>query len=267
LARAFTLGLATSGCLLLLEGGCPVIAQDLGNPKYRLTDRKAPDRKEGIKPLDRAGEYLDLVGVFLDVPGLHGRDEPREWLRLGFYLQERERRVSIQVRDYGRFREEKYHYWMIPAETVFDSGFRQFAWDADLARELGIRPEHLGAVAKVDGRGYRLVVPLLLAAARFPSTVRAQGVRFVFVPNETMTVDYRVHPQSAPSQVLLRGTAEAWIKDQRSEVRWPGPGRQPAGEGAYMLALTAKVSTPQGLTETIPLDYAFYYRPELVVER
>lgn len=97
---------------------------------------------------------------------------------------------------------------MIPAQTVFDSGFREFAWDAGLARELGIRPENLDAVTELGGHGYPVVVPLLLGAARFPPTVRAQGVRFVFVPNETMTVDYRLYPKGTPSQVLLRSTGE-----------------------------------------------------------
>lgn len=76
LAWVFTAAIATSGCLLLLQGGYPGFAQDLGNPKYRLTDRQGPDRREGIKPLDRSGAYLDLVGVFLDAAGIPAAGGP-----------------------------------------------------------------------------------------------------------------------------------------------------------------------------------------------
>ena len=260
---------AVSACLLPLPGGGPGFAQDLGNPKYRLQSRRGPDREEGIKPLERSGAYVDLVGVFLEVPGMPGGDGPKESFRLGFYLRERERLVRIEVRDYDRFRGEKYHYWMVPTQTVFDGGFQQFAWDATVTRELGIRPDDLGGVALLGGYGYPMVAPLLLVATQFPAAIRAQGVRFVFVPNETMTVDYSVYQKGRPSPVLLRRTGEQWPKGQRSPVRWPGlgPGGQPAGEGAYVLALTATVTTPQGFTEKIPLDYTFHYRAEVVVGR
>lgn len=261
--------LAVSVCLLSLQDDGPAFAQDLGNPKYKFQSRRGPDREEGIKPLERNSAYVDLVGVFFDVPGMAGMGQPGEWLRLGFYLRERERNVRVEVRDYERFRQEKYHYWMVPTQTVFDGGFQQFAWDASVARELGIRPDDLGAVAFLGGHGYPVVAPLLLLAAPFPARILAQGIRFVFVPNETMTVDYSVYQKDTPSRVLLQRSGEQWPKGRRSPVRWPalGPGGLPAAEGAYVLALTATHTTSQGFTERIPLDYTFHYRPDVVVGR
>jgi hypothetical protein len=261
-ASGFAALLAVSASFLPCPGSEPAFAQDLGNPKYRLQSRPGPDREEGIKPLERSGAYLDLVGAFLETPAVPGRDGPQEF-RLGFYLPERERNVRIEVRDYDRFQREKYHYWMVPAQTVFDGGFQQFAWDASVARELGIRLDDLGAVVLVGGHGERVVAPLLLATAPFPASIRAQGVRFVFVPNETMTVEYTVHPKGTPSVVLLRRTGEQWTKGQRMPVRWPGlgPDRQPANEGPYVLRLTVIVTTPQGFTDPFPFDHTFHYRP------
>ena len=91
----------------------------------------------------------------------------------------------------------------------------------------------------------------------------------MFVPNETMTVDYSVYQRDTPSRVLLQRSGEQWPKGRRSPVRWPalGPGGLPAGEGAYVLALTATHTTSRGFTERIPLDYTFHYRPDVVVGR
>ncbi|MGH6689276.1 MAG: hypothetical protein ACREF4_01150 [Gammaproteobacteria bacterium] len=259
---------AVAMCLVALSGSRDGSAQDLGNPKYRFQDRQGPDRKEGIRPLERSGAYIDLVGVLFDVPVTRSGGEREQRLRLGFFLPERERLVRIEVRDYDRFRAAKYHYWMIPTQTVFDSGFQEFAWDADLARELGIRPDELGAVAELGGHGHIIVVPLLLGAAPFPATVRAQGVRFVFIPNETMTVEYSLYPKGNPSHPLLRGAGEQWLKGQRVELRWPGRNRsgEPASDGHYVLALTVTFTTPRGVKEKIPRDYTFHYRPNVMAK-
>jgi len=173
--------------------------------------------------------------------------------------------VRITVRDYDRFTAEKYHYWMIPARVAFGQGFQVFAWDARLARELRIGLDGLGAVASLGGHGYPVVAPLLFQEKPFAARIQARGVRFVFVPNETMTVEYRVHPKGNPSRILLRSAEEKWPKDQRSAVSWPGrdPKGQPVGEGHYVMALTATVKTIQGFEEKIPLDYTFYYKPEI----
>jgi hypothetical protein len=258
---------AVSVCLAIVLCQDVGLALDPGHPKYQFQSRRGPDREEGIKPLERSGAYIDLVGAFLQVPGLSAGGEPAESFQLGFYLREREPLVRIRVRDYDRF--EKFHYWMVPARTAFESGFQQFAWDASVARELGIRADHLGAVARLGGRGHELVVPLLLAAGPLPAAIRAQGVLFLFVPNETVTVDYRVYEKGSPSRALLHVTGERWPKGQRSGVRWAGrgPDGQPAGEGVYELALTASVKTALGLTESIPYDYTFHYRPEVAVRR
>jgi hypothetical protein len=114
-----------------------------------------------------------------------------------------------------------------------------------------------------------MLAPLLLVTAPFPAMIRVQGVRFVFVPNETMTVGYRLYQRGLSSVDLLRRSGEQWPKGQRSLVRWPGlgPGKQTASEGSYVLELTAIVTTLQGFKETIPLDYTFYYRPDVVIGR
>jgi hypothetical protein len=95
---------ALTAWLLVLSGGSPGLAQDLGNPKYVLQDRRGPDRREGLTPLQRSAAYVDLVGVFLDVPGLVGGGGPGDPLRLGFYLPESQRFVRIEVQDYDDIR-------------------------------------------------------------------------------------------------------------------------------------------------------------------
>lgn len=255
---------ASLASFLFAQDPSPALAQDLGNPKYHFQQRSGPDREEGIKPLERSGAYLDLVSVLLDAPGA-SPGVPGDTYRIGFFLEAAERAIRIRVRDYDRFTTEKYHYWMIPLQTAFDRGFQVFAWNPSLARDLGIGLEGLGAVASVGGYGYPVVAPLLLQEAPFPARIRARGVRFVFVPNETMTVEYRLHPKGHPSRILLRSAGEKWPKDYRSAVSWLGRDLkgQPAGEGHYVLALTATVKTLQGFEEKIPLDYTFHYKPEL----
>ena len=243
----------------------PAFSQDLGNPKYQFQRRSGPDRQEGIKALEVSGARLDLISVLLDVQGATA-GTPGDTYRIGFFLAEAEGGVRITVRDYDRFRTEKYHYLMIPSRTTFDQGFQVFGWNSSLARELGIGLDGLGALAKLGGHGYNVVAPVLLQETPFAARIRVRGVRFVFVPNETMTVEYLVCPEGNRSQVLLSSAGENWPKDQRSAVSWPGrdPKGQPVGEGHYVLALTARVKTIQGVVDRIPLDFTFYYKPEIV---
>jgi hypothetical protein len=64
-------------------------AQDLSHPKYRLQVRentaRQEDRKEGIAPVQIAGERLQLIGAFLKVPALSPRHGGTTY-RLGFDL-------------------------------------------------------------------------------------------------------------------------------------------------------------------------------------
>jgi hypothetical protein len=260
--------IAVSATIVPLLDARPALAQDLGNPKYQFQPRKGPDRAEGLKPLERSGAYVDLAGAFLHVAEPRAASAPGDRWRLGFFLPRQEKAVEIQVRDYDRFQKDKYRYWMIPARTDFPAGFREFAWDGSLARELGLGLGDLGAVVRLGGHGYPTVAPLLLQAPPFPRRLQAEGVRFVFVPSETMTVEYAVHPLGAPSQALWGNAGARWEKDARISVHWPGRDRQgkPVGEGVYVLALTAKVTTLQGFVETIPLDHTFHYRPEIMTE-
>ena len=226
----------------------PTFALDLQHPKYQLQERKNPgsqvDRSEGIKPVEIAGEKLSLVSVFLNAPDQQ-REKPGDTYRLGFFLREAENRVNLQVRDYNSFN-GKYHYWMLPTRKKYDRGFREFAWDAALPQELGIRLEDLGAVALLGGYGHPVLAPLLLHDVPFPSQMQVKGCRFIFIPNETMTVEYRLSPKSEEFRTFLESTSEKWSKDQKRTISWGGQDDtgKPAPEGSYILKLTAKISSP-----------------------
>ena len=116
-------------------------ALDLSHPKYRLQKRKnaagQEDRREGIEPVKIAGEHLELLGAFFNVPALQV-DAASATYRLGFYLKEADSQVDIEVRDYETFRGMNFIYWMLPLHTQYARGFHTFAWDAALAQELGI---------------------------------------------------------------------------------------------------------------------------------
>jgi hypothetical protein len=245
----------------------PTFALDLQHAKYQLQERRNPgsqvDRSEGIKPVEIAGEKLSLVSVFLNAPDLQ-REKPGDTYRLGFFLREAENRVNLQVRDYNSFN-GKYHYWMLPVRKKYDRGFREFAWDAALPQELGIRLEDLGAVALLGGYGHPVLVPLLLHDGPFPSQMQAKGCRFILIPNETMTVEYRLSPKGEEFRTFLESTSEKWIKDQKRTISWGGQDDtgKPAPEGSYILKLTAKISSPGKPAERIPYDYEFYYKPEI----
>jgi hypothetical protein len=243
-------------------------AQAPQHPKYRLQERKNPqgqvDRLEGIKPVEIAGERLDLVAVLLNTPYVPG-EQPGQIYRLGLFLPETESRVSIEVRDYNVFHGQ-YHYWMLPTRKQYNRGFQEFAWDATLARELNIRLEDLGAVAWVGGYGYHVVAPMLLHTAPFPPQMPVQGCRFLFIPSETMTVAYRLYSKNEQSRIFLESTAEKWHKDEKQTISWKGQNLQgdPAPEGQYVLELTAEIASPGRSGIRIPYDYVFYYKPDMV---
>lgn len=245
----------------------PTFALELQHPKFQLQERKNSggqvDRSEGIKSVEIAGEKLALVSVFLNAPDLQ-REKPGDTYRLGFFLRDAENRVNLQVRDYNSFN-GKYHYWMLPTRKKYDHGFREFAWDAALPQELGIRLEDLGAVALLGGYGHPVIAPLLLHGVPFPSQMQVKGCRFIFIPNETMTMEYRLSPKSEESRVFLESTAEKWSKDQKRTISWGGQDHtgEPAPEGSYILKLTAKISSSGRPVERIPYDYEFYYKPEI----
>lgn len=191
-------------------------AADLSNPKYRLQSRGNPDRLEGLEGIKISGGVkLDLVSVFLNAPGGESADSGNLY-RLGFYLDKRETRAQIEVRDYNSFQGE-YHYWMFPSRKMYEPGFHEFVWDATIAKELGLQAGDLGAVTRLGGYGYPVVVPGLLQAGSFPNTLRPQGVRFVFIANETVTVRYRLFPSGNKNRVFLTNIDE-WHKDRKSSV-------------------------------------------------
>jgi len=236
-----------------------------------LQERRNPagqvDRREVIRPLEIAGETLTLVAAHLTTSDLSGAAKG-DIYRLGFYLREAEPRVNIKARDYHTF-QGKFHYWRLPTRTQFAHGFQEFTWDGSLMRDLGLRFEDFGAVASIGAYGYPVVAPVLLHTAPFPSRIRVQGCRFIFVPNETMTVAYSLAPQGQPAPVFLQQDAEKWSKDVRQSVIWNGRDRQghPVPEGLYVLKLTATV-TPSGRPpEKIPYDVEFYYKPEISPQR
>jgi hypothetical protein len=247
--------------------GCVADAQNLQHRRYQLQDRRNArgqvDRQEGITPLEIAGETLTLVAAHLTTAELPSTGQGDTY-RLGFYLREDEPHVNIKARDYNKF-PGRYHYWMLPTQTQYSRGFQEFTWDASLTRDLGMQPEDFGAIAWLGGHGYPVVAPVLLHTAPFPSRIRVQGCRFIFVPNETMTVAYSLAPQGRQTPVFLQQEAVRWYKDARQPVIWNGQDdkNRPAPEGLYVLKLTATVTPPGRPAVKIPYDVEFYYKPEI----
>jgi hypothetical protein len=237
------------------------MAQDLQQVKYRLQERKNPDRWEGIEALKIAGERVSLVAAFLNTEGLPVAGTA-ETYRLGFLLPQAEPRMSIEVRSYQAV-QSKYYYVMRPIRQQYGSGFQDFTWDATLARELGLDLHALGAVAQVGGHGHPVLAPVLLHTVPFPPQIRLQGCRFIFIPNETMTVQYRLYRQGESGRVLLENPAEPWYKDTKRTVTWSGQERQgkPAPAGMYVLELTVQVAPVGQPEQKFPQTWAFYYTP------
>jgi hypothetical protein len=250
---------------------CVVFAQDLHHPRYQFQKRTNAagqiDREEGVKPLEIAGETLTLVAAHFTTSDLLGTTQGDRY-RLGFYLREDEPRITIKARDYNKF-PNGYHYWMLPARMQYARGFQEFTWDASVIRGLGMQLEDFGAVASIGGAGYFVVAPVLLHVAPFPSRIRVQGCRFIFVPNETMTVTYRLAPREPSRPPVLQPSPATWYKDTRHAITWDGKDRQgrPAAEGFYVLNLTATVTPAGSPPEKIPFDVEFYYQPEITFSR
>lgn len=249
-----------------------VNAQDLHHPRNqfqkRLNAAGQVDREEGLKPLEIAGETLTLVAVHLTPADLSGSAQG-DFYRLGFYLRQDEARVTIKVRDYNKF-PNGYHYWMQPLKTQYARGFQEFTWDTTVLRGLSMQLKDFGAVVSIGGYGYRFVAPVLLHTAPFPSRIRVQGCRFLFVPNETMDVTYSLTPKGQSVPVLRQSSQEKWSKDGRESVTWNGKNHQghPAPEGLYVLNLRATVTHPSGRApETISYEAEFYYTPEITFQR
>jgi hypothetical protein len=240
---------------------------NLSDPKYRLQKRTnatgQEDRQEGIEPVSIAGERLELIGAFFDVPALQMGAASATY-RLGFYLKEAENQVDIEVRDYEVFRRMNFIYWMLPLQTQYTRGFHHFAWEAALARELGIGVQDLGAIARIRNLGRPMVAPLLLHTNTFPAQMQVQGCRFLFMPNTTMTVEYRIHPRDQETRLVKQGSALQWHRHRLALVVWDGKDRQgrPMPEGEYVLKITATyIPVPGSPEEPLPVDVAFYYTP------
>ena len=257
--------------LLLLFLISPLVytssASDFGHPKYRFQKRKNSDgqwdRKEGIEPIKIAGEKLSLVSALFVVPKIKRIAKSTKKYRIGFFLKNQENRVNLAVRDYSLF-DEKYHYWMLPLISKYDSGFSEFSWDATLPMEMGIRIDDLGALTSIGGYGHYVIAPSLLHTSVLPPKIKVEGIRFIFIPNETMNLDYRLYSKKDESRILLTGKSEDWPKGQKSTILWNGRDHRnkPSPEGHYILSLTAKISGSFG--GQIFYDYEFYYKPIII---
>jgi hypothetical protein len=243
-------------------------ALDLSHPKYRLQTRRnaagQTDRREGIEPVKIAGEHLELIGAFLNVPTLQPGVASTTY-HLGFYLKEAESRIDIKVRDYDVFRGMHFIYWMLPLRTQYARGFgSKFMWEASLSQGLGIGLQDLGAVAWIRGYSRPMVAPLLLHTDTFPALMQVEGSRFVFMPNTAMTVDYHIYPKGQQERLVKQGRAVVWSANRQHAVVWNGkdPQGRSVPEGVYILDVSATYTPAPGRPERkLPFDVAFYYTP------
>ena len=155
-------------------------------------------------------------------------------------------------------------YSMLPLRTQYARGFHNFAWDAALARELDIGLEDLGAMARLRGRS--MVAPLVLHTNTFPAQIPVQRCRFIFIPNTTMTVEYRIHPREQETRLVKQGRALEWKRYRLESVVWDGKDLQgrPMPEGVYVLKGTATfIPVPGSPEQKLTFYEEFYYAPVL----
>ena len=261
----FVLGIATLAFL-----NVPTFGEGIYSLKYRLKDRRGPtgevDRREGIESVKIAGEKLYLFSVLFNTKA-NQSEESSELYRLGFFLPRDESRVNIQIRDYNSFKGDA-HYWMFPKQKRYQNGFHMFLWSAQISKELGIHLNHLGARADIRGHDHLIVAPLILQATPLPPRIVIQGCRFIFLPNETMDVEYTLFTKDNEHDPVMANVIEKWHKDQKSIIDWRGrnSASQLSEDGWYILRINA-YTTPLGKpTERIPYDYEFYYKSEINVK-
>lgn len=245
----------------------PIVAQNLHDPRYRWQERSQPARWEGLKPMEIAGERIDLLAVLLMAATPEAPQAGGTSYTLGFYLPQAEPQVRIAVRDYQRF-PRKYHYWMLPKQQQYDRGFQKFAWEATLLRELNISLQDIGAVARIASSEHSapVVAPLLLSSTPLATPIRLQGCRFEFLPSATMRVEYVLYPKGDEGRAFVKGPTREWDKDHRQTIAWSGQDSQgkPVAAGWYGLRLTATMGRSGTAGEPpLILDWLFYYTPEI----
>ncbi|MGE3538440.1 MAG: hypothetical protein AB7N91_13540 [Candidatus Tectimicrobiota bacterium] len=250
--------------LLLVVSGWVAGAQDFGHPKYGWQERKNPDRWEGVKPLDISGEKIDLVAVLL-TPATSATGLKLDGAyHLGLYLPQAEPHIDISVRDYRKFH-NNYRYHMRLQRRKYASDFQQLSWDATILRELPIAFADLGAVAAVHGQSYPVVAPLLLSTTPLVLPLRLQGCRFVFLPSDTMRVQYSLYAREDTPRPFLKGDVQ-WEKEQRQSITWDGRDHQgrPAPAGWYGVTVHGIIERPGQPPDSLPaLDWFFYYTSEI----
>ena len=109
-----------------------------------------------------------------------------------------------------------------------------------------------------------MVAPLLLHTSPFPARIPVQGCRFIFMPNTTMTVDYRLYPREQETRLVKQGRALQWSRHRPKSVVWDGQDLQgrPMPEGVYVLKVIATfIPVPGSPEQKLPFDVAFYYMP------
>lgn len=262
--RQRLLTLAVSFVLLLgIIARSVVQAQNLQAAKYQYQQRQNPNRWEGVKPQEVAGEKVELLAVLLDAPALSMKGRGNAY-QFGFVLPASHRNVHLKVRTYHTLR-GGYHYWMEPINTTYPAGLHALTWDITLARELGLDIQDFGAQVYLGEGGHLVWMPLLLHISALPPQIKAQGCRFVLLPNATMTVGYRIVSKENPSQVWMAQSNERWDKDMKSTIYWDGQDAQkrPAPQGSYLLQLNGQLTAAGSFGKDLADTYEFYYQREI----
>ena len=115
-------------------------------------------------------------------------------------------------------------------------------------------------------RGHSMVAPLVLHTNTFPAQIPVQGCRFIFIPNTTMTVEYRIHPREQETRLVKQGRALEWKRYRLESVVWDGKDLQgrPMPEGVYVLKGTATfIPVPGSPEQKLTFYEEFYYTPVL----
>lgn len=255
-------------CLLVPAGHAA--GQSAFNPKdpqFALQPRRNSegqvDRLEGLEPLQVVGERIALVSALLLADTVPAVPSPVTH-RLTFSLDKAEE-VRLKVRAYSVL-QDYYLYWMLPDKRRYGRGRNEFVWNAQLTRDVGLKTDDLGAIAHLTGYSHPVVVPVLFhAMPTLPPNIRAAACQFVFVPTETLTVEYRIYPRGKRSLSYLTARAVGWPKDLQASIRWDttdGHG-QLASDGAYVLSLTATPALVGRTIEPLTLEYEFRFKRDV----
>lgn len=241
----------------LFFGPNPVNGQPL-ELKYQA---RGTGFSEGVISTPSTGMSLVLIGALIDYQEPPSQTFPTNF-RARFYLPDAQP-PYLTIREI----KSRYNYWLSdlkqnwkPQTTV------EFVWPTDkVVRKLREEGElgltDLGATVRLGSSGLgnmeETVTPVALYHSQAPRTV--EGYRFVFLPNQEMSLQFEVLPDKE-GQVLEPSGRFDVLPDTAQTFRWKA-GNRP--EGWYRLKVTGRAANRSSGNPRISRIVRFYHTPQM----